>query len=97
MDADKISELTKYFRSRKPECTIRHDWDFDHRTVRFRFVENLTNKYILDLDADIIEQHEPDEITEQLEDNHWERVLDENSEHIATFTTAAFHFRPRHH
>jgi hypothetical protein len=89
---DKIEQLVGFFKMKKPEYEIVHDWSSGFENYRFYFRMDNANRYVLELGRELLDDWNPDEIVSHLRNANWEEVLKRHSGQgkILLFTRAGF-------
>lgn len=94
-EPQKEEQLREYFQAEMPTYRVNVEWQIDAHSFRFYFSQRRENRYILDVDQDLLQERSTAELIPQLERNHWKQVLEGQSGQVVRYSDKGFSFRAR--
>jgi|SRR5271157_15604 len=91
----KEQQLKEYFQAEMPSYQVDMEWNIDAHSFWFYFAERHENRYILDLDQDVVQERSVAELIQQLERKKWKIVLKQHPGKIGEYGGKGFSFRSR--
>jgi hypothetical protein len=91
----KEQQLRTYFQAEMPAFRVDMEWKIDVHSFRFYFAEGHENRYIFELDQDVLQERTVAELIQQIERKHWKRVLEAHIGQVVRYSDNGFSFRAR--
>jgi len=88
----KEQQLKTYFQAEMLAYRVDVEWKIEVHSFRFYFAVGQENRYIFDLDQDVLQERSVAELIQQIQRKHWKRVLEGHIGQVVRYSDKGFSF-----